>query len=990
MKKIILLLLLVFEINLLLAQEKVDNLFTTPAFTNVQTLNNETKQFIDNLASARLLAIDQPKYNLLLNKKNAYTISIPTQNRGNIEVELTPATITSPAFKVRTQDGEIPFKLPSCYWGRVLGVDKSFVALTITDTGIEGIIDTENYRFTIGKIKDNSTNLHIIYETNDIPVNQPFETEEPIEVDTSLLNKINKKLTNDSLNKQTNNTSYGCRMIEIYMEADYSTYLDLGSNTNNVVNYVAAIFNNVAKLYVNEGISIVLSNLSIWTTTDRYVNAGNSLQALYIFDGYSFTGDLAHLLSTRSLGGGVAYISSGSSVYGNMTTRSVLQSCSPYYAYGVSGNLNTAVVNIPTYSWNVGVIAHELGHNFGLPHTHSCTWPGGAIDNCGPSAGYYEGSCSPPDIPYNTGTIMSYCHITNTGINFAYGFGTKPGDKLRAEVTAATCLGTTVITAPTVTSKSRCGAGSLTLNAANCTNGTLNWYASSVSTTVLGTGTSFTTPNLTTTTTYHVECLVLACSSTRTPVTATITSTPAVPTTTGNSRCGTGTVTLNAGGCSGGIINWYAASAGGNSLGTGTSFITPSISSSTTYYVSCTVGSCVSASRSSVIVTVTSAPAAPTATNKSRCGSGTVALSASGCSGGTINWYSAANGGSLLGSGANFTTPNISANTTYYVGCTLGNCLSNRLAVTATIIPAPAVPGATDKSRCGAGTVALSASGCSGGTINWYSAASGGSSLGSGANFTTPNLSVTTTYYVSCTIGSCVSGRAPIKAIISTNPAAPGLTSGKRCGTGTVTLMATGCSGGTINWYNTLSGGSSLGTGNNFTTPGISTTTTYYASCTVGLCTSGRASVVATINTPPAAPATTSRSRCGAGTVTLNASGCTGGTINWYAASSGGSSLGTGTSFITPGLSSTTAYYSSCTVGTCTSSRTVATATLNINLSFANINQQAGTYAVSQTITSKANVSTLTNYFAGKSITLSPGFQAGASEVFIARIQDCQ
>ncbi|MFD2520959.1 Ig-like domain-containing protein [Emticicia soli] len=908
---LLLLLILCLKNNSLLAQEKLTDLFTSPALTNVNALSSETKQFVDNLASARLLAINKPIHSVLLNKKNAYQINIPTQNRGNLELELSPANITSADFKLKTQDGDIPFTLPTFYWGKVVGAEKSFVALTVTDNGIEGIIEADNYKFTLGKIKGQNTDLHIVYETNDIPIDTPIETHEPIGVEENTVKQIDKVLPDNSGNNPINNAENGCRIIRIYMEADYQTYLDLGSNTTNVLNYVTAIFNNVAKLYMNEGVSIVLSKLSIWTTADRYRGANNSQQALYIFDDYSFTdGDIAHLISTRGLGGGIAYYYINSpSVYGGMTTRAVFKDCSKSAAYGVSGSLWTSVVNIPTYSWNVNVIAHELGHNFGLPHTHSCTWPGGAIDNCGPSYGYYEGSCNPPSIPSNTGTVMSYCHL-NFGMNFAYGFGPKPGDKMRAEVAAAGCLGQTTLTPPTTTANSRCGTGTVTLNASGCTGGTLNWYASSAGTTIINTGTSFTTPTLTSNATYYVDCTVRVCSSSRISVTATITSTPVAPTTTSRSRCGTGTVTLSAAGCAGGTIHWYGGATGGSSLGTGTSFITPTISENATYYVGCTVGSCASASRTSVVATVTTAPTAPTTTPASRCGTGTVILNAGGCIGGTINWYTASTGGTSVGTGTSFTTPSISGNTTYYVACTVGSCTSTtRTSVIASITALPAIPTVSDKNRCGAGTLVLTATGCSGGTINWYAASTGGTTIATGGSFTTPSLSATTTYYTACTVGSCTSARTAVKAIIGTNPAAPTLTDKSRCGTGTVVLTATGCSGGTINWYSASSGGSSLGVGGSFTTPSLSASTTYYAGCTVGTCTSTRASVIATIN---------------------------------------------------------------------------------INLAFGKINQSAGTYASSQTITSAANVGNPTSYSAGKSITLSPGFQAGTNETFTARIQNCQ
>jgi len=61
-----------------------------------------------------------------------------------------------------------------------------------------------------------------------------------------------------------------------------------------------------------------------------------------------------------------------------------------------------------------------------------------------------------------------------------------------------------------------------------------------------------------------------------------------------------------------------------------------------------------------------------------------------------------------------------------------------------------------------------------------------------------------------------------------TTPTVTSTTPGSRCGYGTVTLGAT-ASAGTINWYTNSTGGASLGTGNSFTTPNISSTTTYYA-----------------------------------------------------------------------------------------------------------------------------------------------------------------
>ncbi len=51
------------------------------------------------------------------------------------------------------------------------------------------------------------------------------------------------------------------------------------------------------------------------------------------------------------------------------------------------------------------------------------------------------------------------------------------------------------------------------------------------------------------------------------------------------------------------------------------------------------------------------------------------------------------------------------------------------------------------------------------------------------------------------------------------------------------TLSATGCDG-TVNWYNVSSGGTSLGIGDNFTTPIINSASKFYAECTNASCTS--------------------------------------------------------------------------------------------------------------------------------------------------------
>ncbi|MFN9709857.1 MAG: lamin tail domain-containing protein, partial [Bacteroidota bacterium] len=151
-----------------------------------------------------------------------------------------------------------------------------------------------------------------------------------------------------------------------------------------------------------------------------------------------------------------------------------------------------------------------------------------------------------------------------------------------------------------------------------------------------------------------------------------------------------------------------------------------------------------------IVVVVNGLPAAPSVTGGSRCGSGTVNLSATPGSGEVIDWYAAATGGTPLQSASStYTTPNISTTTTYYVesiNSTTGCVSATRTAVTATINTLPAAPGVTGGSRCGSGTVSLSATPGSGEVIDWYAAPTGGAPLQSASpTYTTPNISTTTT-----------------------------------------------------------------------------------------------------------------------------------------------------------------------------------------------------------------------------------------------------
>jgi len=449
----------------------------------------------------------------------------------------------------------------------------------------------------------------------------------------------------------------------------------------------------------------------------------------------------------------------------------------------------------------------------------------------------------------------------------------------------------TVNNAPSATGGTSCGTGTVTLTASGGTNGQYRWYTVATGGTALTAevNSSFTTPSISTTTTYYVSISDGTCESTRTAVVATINSTLTAPTTTGSFSCGTSTVTLTASGGSNGQYRWYTVATGGAAL-TGevnSSYTTPSISATTTYFVSVNDGTCES-TRTAVVATINSTLPAPTTSGSSSCGTGVITVNASGGTNGQYRWYTVATGGTALTGEVNssYTTPSISTTTTYYVSINDGTCESARTAVTAIINLIVAAPTTTGGLSCGTGPVILTASGGTNGQYRWYTVATGGTALSGEVNssYTTPSISATTTYYVSVNDGTCESSRTPVIATINSTITAPTTTGGSSCGTGVVTLTASGGTNGQYRWYTVATGGTAL-TGevnSSYTSPSISITTTYHVAINNGICESVRSPVIATINPVPAKPIVTtsgSTTLCTGQSVTLSAP--VGFTYNW-------------------------------------------------------------------------------------------------------------
>jgi|GEM_PF-614037 len=150
-------------------------------------------------------------------------------------------------------------------------------------------------------------------------------------------------------------------------------------------------------------------------------------------------------------------------------------------------------------------------------------------------------------------------------------------------------------------------------------------------------------------------------------------------------------------------------------------------------------------------VAVAQCPTPSALSSAATCGQAAT-LTASGSTG-LYRWYNQPSGGSVLGTGASFTTPAMYSQGTYYVEAVNSynnpNCVSPRAALVVTVNPLASPVGTGTTVTCGS-SATLSASGSTG-LFRWFSVPTGGTVLGTGANFSPPSTLQTTTYYVEAT-----------------------------------------------------------------------------------------------------------------------------------------------------------------------------------------------------------------------------------------------
>lgn len=383
------------------------------------SVNNDvykTTKYFTSATDVTVLNLDETQLQRLLDEAPEYIeIAIPYQGE-MVEVELFKHNIFTESFFARDEQGNLlDFTLGEYYRGAIKNDNASLVAISFFEGDVMGVISSyEHGNITVGKSSDRQD--FISYSDKNLLGENPFVCG----ADDLEANQHTPAIDFDPEMMSTTMTE---NCVKIYYEIAYRPYQQNNYNIQNTINWITGIHNNIGTLYANDNINVALHELKIWTSDDPYDGTyGENLEE-FRNTVTQFNGDLAHLVNNPST-----------------TSVAYMNSLCTDWRYAYSG-INMTYGQVPTYSWTIMAMTHEMGHSLGSPHTHACAWNGNdtAIDGCGPAAGFNEG-CNAP-LPTNGGTIMSYCHLTSVGINFLNGFGPQPGALIRSTVDSKPCLG---------------------------------------------------------------------------------------------------------------------------------------------------------------------------------------------------------------------------------------------------------------------------------------------------------------------------------------------------------------------------------------------------------------------------------------------------------------------------------------------------------------------------------------------------------------------
>ncbi len=324
--------------------------------------------------------------------------------------------------------------------GCVAGAEGSHAFLATTDAGTYGFVELDGHTYIISSGPFGAGLPTVTYDLTELPIGAMAPPNWVCSTPDDL----------PSFDARTSDTSDGglagatpCRQVRIAYDTDHEFLQLFDGSTSAAAGYIGTLASALTAIYSRDiNVRMSASYLRLWPeAADPWTSAGSIEQLAQFKNIWDSTmvpvgRDLAHMLSGRSLGGGVAYLPG--------LCNGVAQGAGSEAGYGVSANLlgffPTPLIDNSSQNWDIFVVAHELGHNFGAVHTHAFAPP---IDGCGSS----PQDCAAANL--DEGTIMSYCHLCSGGLaNNKLRFHPLTIAEIEARLSAISCNYTAAARAP--------------------------------------------------------------------------------------------------------------------------------------------------------------------------------------------------------------------------------------------------------------------------------------------------------------------------------------------------------------------------------------------------------------------------------------------------------------------------------------------------------------------------------------------------------------
>lgn len=325
-------------------------------FHTIQILSFVSSEYHEQHGNFALYKIDYKKLKESFSENHELiNFILPLSNGKKLEIYLMRNEIFTGDFKETVTDEyglrEINNENGHLYHGIINEPGKRSVAcISIFRDEIAGIICDESGNWNLGKI-DESGN-YAYYNDQDFDIKFEFKCGDSYNQDTTIIYLEDAEMESSlPIDK----------CVRISVDCDSTFVASLGS-TGAVKNYIQNIFNMTSTLYGIENVSVSISDIHYWVNSDpfRGDSSSNALWDLGIYYAIpgSYNGNVLHLLAVDAgANGGLAQLSS---------------ICGGLGYSDLKGNEPVGNFTFPTYTWDVSVLTHELGHNFGSQHTHDC------------------------------------------------------------------------------------------------------------------------------------------------------------------------------------------------------------------------------------------------------------------------------------------------------------------------------------------------------------------------------------------------------------------------------------------------------------------------------------------------------------------------------------------------------------------------------------------------------------------------------------------